>query len=208
MKKLFDHLVTSKVTPNGLYILHATYNNYSYPKYVNFKHEQHRLELTGHLKSSVEKGVTVYKLTTEGLHLIRESEKILGKLKLEKSKPKVPFSEWEEQIVKFNKMFPAGKKAGSTVYFRTSPKELFSRFKWFFLEYPEYTWDDVMTATTKYVTTYENEGGDYTYMQTSKYFIKKDDQNRNTTSNLATLCYNIANNIAGDIDDGMHYFGP
>jgi hypothetical protein len=202
MENLFNHLVTTKVTPNGLYVLHATYNNYSHTNYVNFRHEQHRLQLYGFLKFDEKKG---YLITPSGLHLIRECEKIVGKITNEKSKPKIPFTEWEENIVKYNELFPTGKKQGSSVYFRTSPKELFSRFKWFFLEYPEYSWDDVIFATKKYIE-HHNESDDYTYMQTSKYFIKKDDKNKSTTSNLATLCYNIANGDTNDMNDGYFYF--
>lgn len=206
MKKLFDHLFLNKVTPNGLLVLHATYNNYSYGSFVNFRHEQHRLELTGFLKSDKEDGATVYKITDQGLHIIRESEKIIGKIQKAKKK-NIPFSEWEEQIAIYNDLFPKQKKPGSNYYFRTAPKELFSRFKWFFLEYPEYTWDDVLAATRKYVAHYE-ETNDYTYMQLNKYFIKKDDKNRSTTSALATEIFNLQNSPDGEINTGTHYFGP
>lgn len=206
MKKLFDHLFTNKVTPNGLLVLHATYNNYGYGSYVNFKHEQHRLELTGFLSSEKIDGNTVYKITDKGLHLIRESEKIVGKIQKEKKK-NIPFTEWEDQIKIYNELFPAEKKPGTKYYFRTTPKELFSRFKWFFLEYPEYTWDDVFKATKKYVAAHVEEN-DFTYMQLNKYFIKKDDKNKSTTSALATEIYNMQNAPDGEINTGTHYFGP
>lgn len=207
MKKLFDHLFTSKVTPNGLLVLHATHNKYSYLSYINFKHEQHRLELTGYLTSSKVGGITTYTITQKGLHLIKESQDIFEKTKARKAKSKVPFSDWEQNIEVYNKMFPEGKKQGSSIAFRTTPKELFERFKWFFLEYPEYSWEDVMIATKVYLKHYEEEGS-YTYMQISKYFIKKSDQNKNITSNLATMCYNIAEGNDGDIDSGTFYYGP
>lgn len=205
MKKLFDHLYSNKVTPNGLLVLHATYNNYGYASYVNFKHEQHRLELTGFLSSKKVNETTVYSITDQGLHLLRESEKIVSDTKSKKKN--IPFTEWEDLIKEYNEMFPAEKKPGTKYYFRTAPKELFSRFKWFFLEYPEYTWEDVFKATARYVKAHVDDN-DFTYMQLNKYFIKKDDKNRSTTSALATEIYNMHNAPDGEINTGVHYFGP
>jgi hypothetical protein len=201
MKNLFDHLFLNKVTPNGLLVLHATYNNYGYASYVNFRHEQHRLSLTGYL--DYDNGS--YKITDKGLHLIRESEKIIGKVQKQKKK-NIPFTEWEEYISQYNDLFPKQKKPGTNYYFRTAPKELFSRFKWFFLEYPEYTWDDVFAATRKYINGHE-ESGDYTYMQLNKYFIKKDDKNKSTTSALATEIFNMQNGSDEEINTGTYYYG-
>lgn len=208
MKELYDYLVREKITPNGLFILHATYHNYMYTGFVNFKHEQYRLSLTGHLEEvKNEKMLSpLYKITDKGLHVIREAENTLGKMKRAK-KTDVPFSEWETYIESFNNLFPKGKKQGSSVNFRTNPKDLFERFKWFFKEYPDYTWEDVLDATAKYVKVYE-EASDYTFMQTSKYFIKKEDKSKTTTSNLADLCYNIKSGNNDDVSSGFHYFGP
>ena len=64
-----------------------------------------------------------------------------------------------------------------------------------------------MDATKKYVKTFDEEG-DYTYLQTAKYFIKKDDRNKNTTSTLGSICYMISEGEDFEIDKGHHYFGP
>ena len=45
-------------------------------------------------------------------------------------------------------------------------------------------------------------------MQTSKYFIKKDDKNKVTTSTLSTHCYNIVEGNDEEISTGTYYFGP
>ena len=204
MKNLFDHLAINKITPNGWLVLYATYHNYSYHNYVNFKHEQHRLEVTGFLTSSNQS----YTITDQGLHLIREMENMINPPQSASTKKKnLPFEEWEEQIKKYNELFPAAKKPDSNFYFRTNPKELFSRFKWFFLEYPEYTWEDVFKATIRYVKGYE-DSNNYTYMQLNKYFIKKDDKNKSTVSSLATEIYNLQHGADGEINTGTYYFGP
>lgn len=206
MKEYYDFLVVNKVTPNGLFVLHATHKSYLYPNYVNFQSEQYRLELSGHLRSE-NTGVTkVFKITDAGLHLLREAENIMSKMKRTRKKD-VPFSDWEDKIIEYNALFPPGKKQGSSVSFRTNPKELFERFRWFFLEYPEYTWEEVLDATKEYLMKFE-EASDYTFAQTSKYFIKKVDNARSTTSTLATMCYNIAEGNTEDINTGTYYFGP
>lgn len=207
MKELYDYLVMQKITPNGLFILHATYNNYMYAGYVNFKSEQYRLCLSGHLEESGKDTLSpVYKITDKGLHVIREAENITAKMKRAK-KTNVPFADWEDKIIAYNDLFPKGKKEGSAVTFKTNPKELFERFKWFFKEYPEYSWEDVMVATEKYIKVYE-DASDFTYMQTSKYFIKKEDKSKTITSNLASMCYNIQIGNDDDASTGFHYFGP
>ena len=178
-----------------------------YTNYVNFKHEQYRLALTGHLVEDKSGGLNpVYKITDKGLHVIREAEQLMTKLKRAK-RTELPFAEWEKYIVEYNDMFPKGKKLGSSVTFRTNPKELFERFKWFFKEYPEYTWEDVIAATAQYIKVHE-EANDFTYMQTSKYFVKKEDKSKTTTSSLANMIYNIKSGNTDDVDSGFHYFGP
>lgn len=206
MKELYDYLAGQSITPNGLFILHATYHGYMYAGYINFKSEQYRLSLTGHLTEEKKGLSSTYKITDKGLHIIREAESILGKMKRAK-KTDVPFSEWEEKIEMYNNLFPKGKKIGSSVSFRTNPKDLFDRFKWFFKEYPEYTWDDVLAATEKYMKVFE-ESNDFTYMQTSKYFIKKEDKTKTVTSTMADICYNIKSGNDEDMDSGTFYFGP
>jgi hypothetical protein len=205
MKDLYDFLVKNKVSPNGLFVLHCTHNGYMYPNYVNFNHEQYRLEITGHLTKENTGISTVYKITEKGLHLLREAEHTLTKMK--RSKKAIPLQEWEDNVAKYNEMFPKGKKEGSSISFRTNPRELMDRFMWFFKEYPEYTWEHVFQATEKYVNNFDEATG-FTYMQTSKYFIKKDDKSKTTTSTLATMCYNIVEGNDTEVHSGYHYFGP
>lgn len=205
MKDLYDLLVTNKVSPNGLFVLHCTNHGYMYPNYVNFNSEQYRLEITGHLtKNKTGLGAT-YELSEKGRLLLTEAEHIMTKMK--RAKKTVPLLEWEDNVAKYNEMFPKGKKEGSPVSFRTNPRELMDRFMWFFKEYPEYTWDLVFQATEHYLKTFDESTG-YTYMQTSKYFIKKDDKNKTTTSTLATICYNILEGNDTEVSTGYHYFGP
>jgi hypothetical protein len=202
MKEPFHFLCKNQVSPNGLFVLHCIKDKYIINDYIPHKHEQYKLEVTGHLVSN--KGT--YNLTQKGLDLLDQVDEIYnaGKKTVNK-KAKSKFCDWEQNVQQYNELFPKGKKEGSSVSFRTNPKELCMRFDWFFKEFPEYTWEHVMEATKKYIAGFEM---DYRYMQTSKYFIKKDDVNKNATSTLATMCYNIEQGNDTQVNDGYHYFGP
>lgn len=204
MKELYDFLVKNKVSPNGLFVLHCTHHGYMYPNYVNFNSEQYRLEITGHLEKKQEAVGPVYSITEKGIHLLRESEHVMTKVK--RSRKPVLTEGWEENVARYNELFPKGRKDGA-ISFRTNPRELMDRFMWFFKEYPEYTWEHVFEATEKYVNTFDEATG-YTYMQTSKYFIKKEDKSKTITSTLATMCYNIVEGNDVEVSSGYHYFGP
>jgi hypothetical protein len=208
MKELFNILIKNNLTPNGYFLLYTMKKKISYNNYVNTTVELYKLKTLGFVEEKIENEYKNFYLTSKAESLLKELEVFEASDSKTKSKPeKISFSEWEENIVAFNNKFPKGKKPGTALSFKTTPKELFERFKWFFSEYPEYTWEDVMKATDRYVKTFE-EQNDYSYMQLSKYFIKKDDKNKSTTSTLATVCFNIAEGDDEDIDTGFHYFGP
>jgi hypothetical protein len=78
---------------------------------------------------------------------------------------------------------------------------------WFFETYPEYNWEMILDVTKKYVEiTSEN---DVRYLQSSKYFIKKQDKNLEITSTLASLCWNVVEGNDEEVSaQGFHYFGP
>ena len=201
MKEFFDYLVKHKLSPNGFYVLHSTFNGYSHTNFINVRSEQYRLALCDYMKEVD----GTYVLTTLGKGVLRNGQKLLEKAPKPK---KVPFEEWEENITRYNEYFPKGKRPDSTHAYRTNPKELYERFIWFFNEYPDYTWELVFQAIEQYADSFK-ESGDYTYMTNSKYFIKKEDKNRQIASGLATMCWNIVEGNDTDItNEGFHYFGP
>lgn len=207
MKEFYNFLNENELTPNAHYILYCMINNLTI---VNIPHtlEQYKLSLNGFLTEHQDSDKnTFYTITAKAVHVIHESEVYICNIKNIKKVNKIDFKDWENKIKQYNELFPKGKKEGSSISFRTNPKELYEKFKWFFQEYPEYDWDMVLAATEKYIKVFE-ESNDYTYMQTSKYFIKKDDKNRVTTSTLSTHCYNIAEGNDEEISTGTYYFGP
>lgn len=213
MRDYFNYLKMNNITPNGLFVLHAVKHDYMFINYINFKVEEYRLCLDGLLVEINEDDPSInssnikrYKLTSKGEIILKEAENIMYKMRKPSKKENVPFEEWEEYIDKYNALFPKGKKAGSTTSFRTIPKELHEVFGWFFKEYPQYTWEDVLTVTEKYINHF-SENNDFTFMQTSKYLVKKQDKHKVITSNLATLCYNYKEGNDEEQSSGFYHFG-
>lgn len=63
-----------------------------------------------------------------------------------------------------------GKKAGTQDYFKGSSAEIVQRLKRFFAEYGEFTDEQIIEATKKYIASFN---GDYKFAQLLKYFISK-----------------------------------
>ena len=207
MKDFYNFLSENNISPNGLYVLYCMENAYPLEN-VSFLHEQYKLSLHGFCKEEYSEDFGVYyDITKKAQQLLHDAEVYICNMPVKTKVNKTNFADWEKNIQSYNELFPKGKKSGSTVSFRTNPKELYEKFKWFFANYPEYTWEDVLNATEKYVKDFE-ESCDYTYMQTSKYFIKKDDKSRVTTSTLATMIYNMQEGNDDVVSSGRHYFGP
>jgi len=89
-----------------------------------------------------------------------------------------------DKINSYRETFPA-KKLPSGKPARNNVKALGEAFRWFFETY-DYTWEDVVKASKMYVNEYRD--ADYLYMQTSQYFICKQDKHRVKHSTLADYC--------------------
>ncbi len=101
-----------------------------------------------------------------------------------------------DNIEKYRSIFPKG-KLPSGVPSRNNVKVLAENFRWFFAEY-DYTWDEVINATTMYVNEYQKNN--YLYMQNSQYFISKQDKHKVKTSKLADYCDMIRDGISTEDD--------
>jgi len=71
---------------------------------------------------------------------------------------------------KLRDIYIPGKKEGTQDYFKGSSKEIISKLKKFFIEYGDFTDEQIINATKKYI---ESFNGDYKYAQLLKYFISK-----------------------------------
>lgn len=66
--------------------------------------------------------------------------------------------------------FPEGKMPGTAYYYRCNVREVSLKLKKFFIAYGEYSDEDIIDATKRFVASYK---GDYKYMPLLKYFISK-----------------------------------
>lgn len=93
-------------------------------------------------------------------------------------------------------IFPEGRKGGSPYTWRDSPKLIAQRLQIFFSKFDEYTDEQILEATRKYVESFST---DKTYMQLLKYFIwKRDLATGEYRSDLAALIENPEQDINND----------
>ena len=101
-----------------------------------------------------------------------------------------------DKINNYREIFPA-KKLPSGKPARNNVKALGEAFRWFFETY-DHTWEEVHKATRMYVNEYRD--ADYMYMQTSQYFICKQDKHRVKHSTLADYCDMIIEGVSTEDD--------
>ena len=107
--------------------------------------------------------------------------------------------EYVDKVEEYRELFPAGKLPHGKPA-RVNVKTLINNFRWFFENY-DYTWDEVIDATRRYVNEYAQK--DYLYMQTSQYFISKADQSKVKQSQLADYCDMIRDGV--EEEDNNHF---
>lgn len=88
-------------------------------------------------------------------------------LEAEKSLPKA--DRVENLVKQMRELFPTGMKVGSSAW-RGNVRELKLRMQKFFKLYGDYSDEQILEATKKYVDSFN---GNYTYMRILKYFIMK-----------------------------------
>ena len=93
---------------------------------------------------------------------------------LDSDEYKQPIDRLEQLVIKLQKIFPEGKKEGTSQYWRGNKREISLRLKKFFKLYDNtYTDKQILTAAKNYVETFN---GQYNYMRVLKYFIWKDER--------------------------------
>ena len=72
--------------------------------------------------------------------------------------------------IKLRDIYPKGKMPGTNYYYKGNIEDIRKKLQSFFLRYPNYTDEQIITATQKYIN---SMNGDYTYLKLLKYFIWK-----------------------------------
>lgn len=92
-------------------------------------------------------------------------------------------------VEKMQALFPEGKKAGTTQYWRGNKTDITKKLRNFFRDYGNHSDEVIIAATEKYVKSFEDTHN--TYMQLLKYFISK--ENRVTGEKVSELMAYIEN---------------
>lgn len=176
---LFTKIVQHNITPSDYYLL-LCIASVTQVQVVNGHQSLRALRAEQLVKDNK------LELTDKGKKLIEEIEGIfIGK------------EDTKDYITKYLNIFPnirlpSGKLA------RGNQRDIEDAFSWFFKNYKGYNWETVIKATKSYVSEYELK--DYQYMRTAKYFIKKAESGRASTSELADYCARI---VAGNYKDAI-----
>lgn len=136
-----------------------------------------RLQLSGHLE---EKSATI---TIKGKEVLVEAHKLFTRTT--KDIMDSLGDDFTANVLKYRELFPKGANTGRTL--RSSVNDIIPRMRWFMQTYPQYTWENILNATTKYINNL-SESSKLEFCKTASYFIKKDDKNKMTVSSLAEWC--------------------
>lgn len=136
--------------------------------------EMHKLKLAGFLDAQSRPTPLAKELLIETAKLhLRKMKDVTASLG----------DDFADNVGRYRKLFPPGMISGRQL--RNSVADLTPRMAWFTKTYPQYTWENILSATQKYI---DSLVGDYTYCKSAAYFIKKDDKNKTSLSLLATWC--------------------
>lgn len=96
----------------------------------------------------------------------------------------------KELADKLRSIYPEGKMAGTSYYYRGNRADIIRKLKSFFRRYGEYTDEQIIEATQRYVASFN---GNYTYLRLLKYFIWKDENKDGETLQVSQLADWIEN---------------
>ena len=189
MWELFQKILQANLTPNQTLILFGIKQGVSLPNTTD--KEKHELVLNGYL----EKKDNQYIMTQNAKLICVKLDNYFIKAK-KKTDIQLMGKNFVDSINTYREVFPA-KKLPSGKPARNNVKALGEAFRWFFETY-DYTWEDIMKATKMYVNEYRD--AQYMYMQTSQYFVCKQDKHRVKHSTLADYCDMILEGVSTEDD--------
>ena len=185
MWDLFQKIIKANLTPNESLILFSMKQKVSLP----LLDQKDKVSLVN--KGFLELKDKKYIMTSQSKSICARLDSYFIKAK-KKTDIQLMGKNFAERISNYREVFTA-KKLPSGKPARNNIKALGEAFRWFFETY-DYTWDQVHQATRMYVNEYRD--ADYMYMQTSQYFICKQDKHRVKHSTLADYCDMIIDGVS------------
>tara|TARA_R110000868_G_scaffold398006_1_gene670942 strand:- start:218 stop:808 length:591 start_codon:yes stop_codon:yes gene_type:complete len=189
MWELFQKILKANLTPNQSLILFGMKQGISLKQTT--QQDKDTLVEEGYLV----KKDNLYTMTPQAKLLIVQLDNYFIKAK-KKTDSQLMGKNFVDNINNYREIFPA-KKLPSGKPARNNVKALGEAFRWFFETY-DHTWEEVHKATRMYVNEYRD--ADYMYMQTSQYFICKQDKHRVKHSTLADYCDMILEGVSTEDD--------
>ena len=185
MWELLQKILKERITPNQALILFGMKQGVSLPN--RNENDVKHLENLGFLEFDN----SVYNMTAQAKAFTARLDNYFIKAK-KKTDIQLMGKNYLDNINKYREIFPAIKLPSGNPA-RNNVKALNENFRWFFETY-DHTWDDVFKATSMYVNEYRDK--EYMYMQTSQYFISKQDKHRVKHSRLADYCDMIVDGVS------------
>lgn len=135
------------------------------------------VNITELFNNLIKKEILVRDMFSEGLLVTQRWDSVCSDILLSADKS-IPSEERLLPLVDaLMQIFPAGKKEGTTLYWKGNRKDNKERLQKFFKLYGNrYSDEQILQAARKYV---ESFNGQYAYMRTLKYFIWKDERKIN-----------------------------
>lgn len=189
MWDLFQQILSYGIKPDSCLFLYCIKENVSSP-FINHDdciEDLINAELVTYEDNGKGKSFTI---TQKGTILIETLDGYFLKAK-KKTNIQLMGKTFLDKIESYRDIFPAGKLPSGKPA-RNNVKALSESFRWFFETY-DYTWDEIIAATKMYVNEYRQNN--YLYMQTSQYFVAKQDKHKVKTSTLADYCDMIRDGV-------------
>lgn len=197
LMEIFMQIAHKGLTPNQFYLMCCIKEGIA-SQHINVHAELRSLIKAGWVKDLTNADGPKYNLSPDADKFLDEidAQFKVNKKKVNKS---VMGDNYETNIDAYLNLFPkmrlpSGKAA------RSDRKNVQVAFEWFMKNY-EYSWETILKATALYVDEYERKN--YLYMQTSQYFIRKQQSDKTWGSELANMCAVVD---SGDTQPDQNYF--
>jgi hypothetical protein len=182
MWELLQKILEYKISPNACLFLFSIKENVQCP-FIKQEDCINELIDAEFITYNIEDQRKVIEITGEGMFLISLLDNYFVKAK-KRTNIQLMGKEFVENIETYRDSFPKG-KLPSGMPARNNTKALGESFRWFFETF-DYNWNEVHKATKMYINEYKDNN--YLYMQTSQYFIAKQDKHKVKKSTLADYC--------------------
>ena len=192
MMEMFDLIVKKDLSPNQFYLLYCMNENVA-SLTINM-HQELRILLSD---KWISQDNSSYKLEAKSYTLLEQVNSYFS-IQKKKTSNQLMGKSYEQNIEQYLLLFPKIKLPSGKAA-RTDKKNCETAFKWFF-ENHDYNWETIIKATAMYVDEYERKN--YMYMQTSQYFIRKQQSDKTWGSELANWC---ASADSGEMNSDDHF---